>query len=163
MKINEFNIPRASQLSQKTNQFNLTTKRYLEEEIRNFSNNEDYFLRMIHVKDRFGDYGMTGMAIFKKINNYTLEIDTFLLSCRILGKNIEFAFMQELINEAKRYNIQKIIAKFIPTQKNAPAENFLNEAGFIFEKDYNGEKHYFLDIGKENKRKYYGEITYVDT
>ena len=150
MKVDNFNLPRASQLTQKTNQFNLTTKRYTEEDIKHFLNNKNYLLRLIHVKDRFGDYGIAGLAILKKTDPQTLEIDTFLLSCRILGKNIEFAFLQELIEESKKYNIQKIIAKFIPTKKNIPSANFLNEAGFIFKEEFEGKKKlYFKDWGRE--------------
>jgi len=163
MKVNNFSIPRASQLSQKTNQFNLTTRRYSEEDIKSFLDNKDYILRLVHVKDRFGDYGITGMAVLRKIDAQTVDIDTFLLSCRILGKDIEFAFLQELINEAEQHNIQKITAKFVSTIKNAPAANFLNEAGFTLKEEYGKEKHYVLDIGKENKKQFYAEIKHVNT
>ncbi len=162
MKVDNLNLPRASQLTQKTNQFNLTTKRYTEEDINRFLKDENYLLRLIHVRDRFGDYGITGLAILKKDDSQTLEIDNFLLSCRILGKSIEFAFLQELINEGKKQNIQRIKAKFIPTKKNAPSANFLNEAGFIFKGEYNGENHYLLNVGGENKKKSYAEIKHVD-
>lgn len=160
--VNDFNLPRASQLTQKTNQFNLTTKRYSEEDINRFIKEENYILRLIHVKDRFGDYGITGLAILKRIDPQTLEIDTFLLSCRILGKNIEFAFLQELVNEAKKNNIQKVIAKFIPTSKNDPAATFLNEAGFIFKGEFMGEMNYILNIGEENKKQFYAGIKHVN-
>lgn len=161
--IDKFNISRASQLTQKTNQFNLTTKRYSEEDINLFLNNKNYLLRLMHVKDRFGDYGITGLAILKKIDIQTMEIDNFLLSCRILGKNIEFVFLQELVNEGKKQNVQKIIAKFIPTKKNVPSANFLNEAGFIFKGESAGEMNYALNVGEETKKQAYAEIRYVNT
>lgn len=158
LDVKEFNVSRASQLTQKTNQFNLTTKRYTEEDIKSFLKDESYLLKLVHVKDRFGDYGITGLAILNLVDSKTWQIDTFLLSCRILGKNIEFAFLQELINEGKKQKIKKIIAKFIPTKKNAPAANFLNEAGFILKKEFEGEKHYILNVGEENKKEIYAEV-----
>ncbi|NQV08822.1 HAD-IIIC family phosphatase, partial [Candidatus Woesearchaeota archaeon] len=120
---NKFNTPRISQLTQKTNQFNLTTRRYQEEDIKKFSSSEDYIVKCIDVKDRFGDYGITGAVIVKKSKDFW-EIDTFLLSCRILGKEIEFGFMKNILDNAKKAGVE-VRAEFIPSKKNKPAENFL--------------------------------------
>jgi len=156
--VEEENISRVSQLTQKTNQFNLTTKRYTEEEIMSFLRNKEYLLKLIQVNDRFGDYGTTGLVIIKKIDSQNWEIDNFLLSCRILGKNIEFAFLQELIEEGKRQGVKQIIAKFIPTEKNALASNFLEQVGFILTEKTEKVKGYILNIGEEIKKQVYGEI-----
>ncbi|VVB83548.1 Uncharacterised protein [uncultured archaeon] len=163
ISVNDFNISRTSQLTQKTNQFNLTTKRYSEGDINSFLKDENYLLKLIRVKDKFGDYGITGLAVFKKIDNSISELDNFLLSCRILGKNIEFVFLQKLIDELGKREIKKIKARFIPTSKNAPAANFLREAGFILEGKSGGEENYTLDIGKENKKNIFMEIKYADS
>lgn len=161
LPINDFNLPRISQLTQKTNQFNLTTRRYSEEDLSNFIKTGNYIIKAISVKDRFGDYGITGVIIAKKLNEFTLELDSFLLSCRVLGKNIEFSFLQEIIGELKKIGVQEIKAIFIPTAKNAPSANFLNEAGFILQEESNGEKKYSLKIGEENKKQSYAEVKHA--
>src|SRR3989344_4693690 len=80
-KANSFNIPRISQLTQKTNQFNMTTRRYLEEDIKKFSTRSNFMVLSVKVKDKFGDNGITGAAIVEKgVANW--RIGSFLLSCR---------------------------------------------------------------------------------
>ena len=86
-KSNDFLIPRISQLTLKTNQFNLTTRRYQEEEIRNLSNDTNFSVGCAQVLDKFGDNGVTGVYIVKKNEMYWI-IDTFLLSCRIMGRGV---------------------------------------------------------------------------
>ncbi len=128
-KSNEFLIPRISQLTLKTNQFNLTTKRYQEEEIRNFTNNDKFIVGCAQVLDKFGDNGITGVYIINKQNN-VWYIDTFLLSCRIMGRGVENGILSQILIDAKNNGIEEIRASFLPTQKNKPAENFLSDYGF---------------------------------
>lgn len=128
---NEFNIPRISQLSQKTNQFNMTTKRYLEDDLIRFNSSNDYLVLSAKVIDKFGDYGLTGVVIIQK-KGLAWIIDSFLLSCRILGRKIEESILSHLIKEAKKQKIQKLIGQFIKTEKNAPAENFYRNNSFKF-------------------------------
>ena len=128
-KSNEFLIPRISQLTLKTNQFNLTTRRYHEEEIRTFSNDITFSVGCAQVLDKFGDNGITGVYIIKKSEKFWL-IDTFLLSCRILGRGVENAILSQILIDAKKNGIEEIRAEFIPTQKNKPAEDFLFNYGF---------------------------------
>jgi FkbH-like protein len=128
-KSNEFLIPRISQLILKTNQFNLTTRRYREEEIRTFSNDITFSVGCAQVLDKFGDNGITGVYIIKKSEKFWL-IDTFLLSCRILGRGVENAILSQILIDAKKNGIEEIRAEFIPTQKNKPAEDFLFNYGF---------------------------------
>ena len=128
-KSNEFLIPRISQLTLKTNQFNLTTKRYQEEEIRNLSNNKKFIVGCAQVLDKFGDNGITGVFIINK-NEKSWLIDTFLLSCRIMGRGVENAILSQILTDAKSHGIDQVKAEFIPTQKNIPAENFLSDFGF---------------------------------
>tara|TARA_Y100000590_G_scaffold43848_1_gene46691 strand:+ start:14973 stop:16688 length:1716 start_codon:yes stop_codon:yes gene_type:complete len=128
-KSNEFLIPRISQLTLKTNQFNLTTRRYQEEEIRNLSTNENFEVACAQVIDKFGDNGVTGVYIVKK-NEKSWIIDTFLLSCRIMGRGIEDAILSQILKDAKENNVEEIKAEFIPTEKNKPSENFLSDYGF---------------------------------
>ena len=155
-QINEQNITRLAQLTQKTNQFNLTTQRYTETDIRNFVEKGAYIYGL-RVKDRFGDNGLTGLII---ITNYQLritneltnfsEIDTFLLSCRILGKNIETVFMQYILTKLKAQGIENVKAKFIKTLKNGQVENFYEKLEFEVENFSETEKNYILDLSKIN-------------
>ena len=128
-KSNEFLIPRISQLTLKTNQFNLTTRRYQEEEIRKFSKDENFAVGCAQVLDKFGDNGITGAYIVKK-NGTSWILDTFLLSCRIIGRGVENAMLSHILKDAKNNGIEEFKAEFIPTPKNKPAENFLLEFGF---------------------------------
>tara|TARA_A100001037_G_C15124843_1_gene625653 strand:- start:414 stop:2159 length:1746 start_codon:yes stop_codon:yes gene_type:complete len=126
---NDYLIPRISQLTMKTNQFNLTTRRYQEEEIRKLSNDGKYSIGCAQVLDKFGDNGITGVYIIKKSVKFWM-IDTFLLSCRIMGRGVENAILSQILLDAKKNGIEEIRAEFIPTEKNKPAENFLSEYGF---------------------------------
>ena len=120
-------VSRISQLTQKTNQFNLTTKRYSETEIKNFILNNDKLVLSIEVDDKYGVSGLTGLAILcKKIS----KIDTLLLSCRVLGRNIEYKFMEVIVNMAKKHNIKFLNSEYIKTQKNQQVEGFYNRCGF---------------------------------
>jgi len=126
----EFTIPRISQLTLKTNQFNLTTKRYQEEDIRNFSHDDKKIVGCARVEDKFGDNGITGVFIVDKEDSKEWIIDTFLLSCRIIGRGVEEGIINHIITLAKKNNASKIIANFIPTKKNKPSESFLPTFGF---------------------------------
>ena len=85
----DFTIPRISQLTLKTNQFNLTTRRYQEEDIRKFSQDKDKIVECVQIQDKFGDNGITGLYIINKDNKQQWTIDTFLLSCRVIGRGVE--------------------------------------------------------------------------
>jgi len=131
---NEFSISRISQLILKTNQFNLTTKRYQEEEIKEFVEDKTMIVGCSEVDDKFGENGITNVFIIKIKSNEWI-IDTFLLSCRIMGRGIEEGIIGKILEIAKNKGIKKITATFIPTEKNKPAENFLKNYGFKKEKE----------------------------
>lgn len=132
---NDFTIPRISQLTLKTNQFNLTTKRYQESDIKKFSQDPNYLVGCAQVEDKFGDNGITGVFIVDKKNPKEWYLDTFLLSCRVMGREVEKGILNHIINKAKESGAQQIRAKFIPTQKNKPIEDFLPNCGFKKESD----------------------------
>jgi len=134
-KADKFTIPRISQLTLKTNQFNLTTKRYQEEDIIKFSSDNNMIVGCAQIEDKFGDSGITNAFIIEK-NDKEWKIDTFLLSCRIIGRGIEDAIISHILNEAKNQGVEKIRADFIPTKKNSPAEAFLPNCGFKKENGY---------------------------
>lgn len=135
-KSTSFTIPRISQLTMKTNQFNLTTKRYQEEEIKQLSENNNMLVGCVQIRDKFGDNGITGVFIVEKISHDEWFLDTFLLSCRVMGREVEKAMLFYIINEAKKNNIKIIKAKFIPTSKNQPVENLLPDSGFSQKDDF---------------------------
>ena len=138
---NEFNIPRIAQMTQKTNQFNLTTKRYTDADVKGFLAN-GWKIWCISVADRFGDNGITGCIM---INGN--EIDTFLLSCRILGKGIEKAFIKKIMALLKESGVTSVKAVYLPTAKNAQVADFYDRCGFpcVAEKE-DGSKNYLLDL-----------------
>lgn len=133
---NEFTIPRISQLTLKTNQFNLTTKRYQETDIKRFSEDDSYLVGCAQVEDKFGDNGITGVFIVNKENPKEWFLDTFLLSCRVMGREVEKGILGHIIIKAQQNNVEKIKAQFIPTQKNKPIEEFLPKCGFQKENGY---------------------------
>lgn len=143
-KLDKFNITRFAQMTQKTNQFNLTTKRYTEFEIQNFAKNEGlvYGLR---VKDKFGDNGITGLIIVE-VNNKKAVIDTFLLSCRILGKDIEKVFIRYILFKMRILCINDVEAFYMKTAKNQMVECFYESIGFTVTNITDSQKNYFLDI-----------------
>ena len=125
-----FTIPRISQLTVKTNQFNLTTRRYQEEDIRKFSQDKDKIVECAQVEDKFGDNGITGVYIINKDNKQEWTIDTFLLSCRIIGRGVEDGMLHQIIEKARKEGVSKIRGEYIKTKKNKPAENFFPTFGF---------------------------------
>ena len=139
---NEFSIPRIAQLTQKTNQFNLTTKRYSDSDIRGFLA-EGWKIWSLSVSDRFGDSGITG-AIFVEDN----KIDSLLLSCRILGKGIEKAFLKYVLAQLKTQGAETIQAEYIPTQKNMLVKDYYEQCGFTCLEDSLQYKTYAAEIDK---------------
>ncbi|MBI2653875.1 HAD-IIIC family phosphatase [Candidatus Woesearchaeota archaeon] len=129
-KANNFTIPRIAQLTQRTNQFNLTTNRYSEEDIKKLASDGNHLVYGVNVKDKFGDNGLTGTFIINKKFKEKWVIDTFLLSCRVLGRDIEKAMLNELISMAHKEGVKELIGKYFPTQKNMQTAKFYAENGF---------------------------------
>jgi len=130
-KANNFTIPRIAQLTLKTNQFNLTTRRYQEEDVETLAQDHTKLIGCAQTQDKFGDNGITGVYIVNK-NHEDKEwfIDTFLLSCRVMGRGIEDAMMGYILSKAKEEGVIKVKAEFIPTKKNKPCEQLLPNFGF---------------------------------
>jgi FkbH-like protein len=138
---NEFNIQRIAQMTQKTNQFNLTTKRYTDADIRKYIQ-EDWKIWCLSVADKFGDNGITGCVM---INGS--EIDTLLLSCRILGKGIEHAFLKKILSLLQKEGLGEIKASYLPSLKNKQVSDFYDKNGFVlFSEDADGSKHYSINL-----------------
>jgi FkbH-like protein len=112
-------VTRVAQLTQKTNQFNVTTRRRTEQEIEELATRPDWNVYSVRVKDRFGDNGIVGVLI-TKMNGNICEIDTFLLSCRVIGRTIETAMLRFLVETSRVEGAEFLQGWFMPTGKNAP-------------------------------------------
>ncbi len=122
-EVSDNEIPRASQMTLRTNQFNLSTIRRSEKEIQELILNDKYKVFVIEANDKFGEYGIVGLLILKVEEN--IIVDTFLLSCRILGRNIENIILKGIKIFAETVSRDTVIFEYIKTQKNLPILNFL--------------------------------------
>ena len=118
------NLSRVSQLTQRTNQFNLTSIRRSESEIIQLLDEGTLQALTVRVEDRFGDYGLVGVVLYK-VNNDDLEIDTLLLSCRVLGKGVPHKMISSLGEKAYSLKLGNVLLPYAPTNKNLPALKFL--------------------------------------
>ncbi len=118
-------LPRAAQLTQRTNQFNASTIRRTEPEIQNLVT-KGYICWTVDVSDRFGNYGQTGTILFRPHMD-ELEVDTLLLSCRVLGRGVEHFLITKLAQEAESRGLSMVTVPFAPTAKNKPVETFLKQ------------------------------------
>jgi FkbH-like protein len=122
-------LTRAAQLTQKTNQFNLTTRRYSEQQIAEFMAGPGCAAYTVRVSDRFGDNGLVGVMLTRDEGGIC-RIDTFLLSCRVISRTVETAMMSFLVAEARGRGLAAIEGWFYPTAKNAPAADLFRKHGF---------------------------------
>jgi len=121
--VSDLTLPRIAQLTQKTNQFNLTTRRYSEAQIAEMARQPGWNIFSIRVRDRFGDHGVVGVAIAHD-QGEQCELDTFLLSCRIIGRTVETALLAHIAKSATDRGCKRLVGWFLPTKKNAPARDF---------------------------------------
>jgi FkbH-like protein len=118
-------IPRVSQLTLRTNQFNTTGMRRTEAEVARFTDEADARCLTVDVSDRFGDYGLVG-ALFYRMTLEAIVVESFLMSCRVLGRGVEHAVLRHLGEIALGIDQEHVKINFIPTKKNAPARTFLD-------------------------------------
>ena len=138
-------VARVAQLTQKTNQFNLTTRRYSDHEIESLRAGADSAVFTLSANDRFGSLGLVGVLILRRQDGTAL-FDTLLLSCRALGRGLETAFVLECMDQARwRWDVSSWNAEYLPTQKNAQVATFWEGLGFTVEAAERGVKRYRLD------------------
>lgn len=123
------NLSRVVQLIAKTNQFNLTGARLTQDEVQAMVRSSNHIVRAAVVRDKFGEYGLTSVGILERRGD-DWHLLVFLLSCRVLGRGVETRFLADLASEVLARGDERITAEFIPTQKNAPASDFLERHGF---------------------------------
>lgn len=121
-------LVRAAQMTQKTNQFNLTTRRYEITDLARFVGSHEHAVLMLDYRDRFGDEGAVGLAILDLAEG---RIDTFLQSCRVIGRKVEDRLLDKAIELCRSRGHQRIIGEYIPTRKNQVVAEFYDSHGFM--------------------------------
>ena len=149
-------MPRIAQLTNKSNQFNLTTKRYTQDDIEKTAADDSNITLYGRLKDKFGDNGIVSLVIGNIRSGAELHIDLWLMSCRVLKRDMEFAMMDALVEKARERGIKTIYGYYYPTAKNKMVKEFYDIQGFdLVSEDADGNKTYKLDISQnyENKNK----------
>ena len=126
-------MSRIAQLTNKSNQFNLTTKRYSQSDIETVAENKNYITLYGKLEDKFGDNGVVSVVIGRidGTDREELHLELWLMSCRVLKRDMEFAMMDALVDQAKNQGIKKIIGYYYPTAKNAMVKDFYALQGFF--------------------------------
>jgi FkbH-like protein len=141
----EESLERIAQLTQKTNQFNLTTKRYGNGDIKHFFESSQYDILSFSIDDKFGSFGITGLCILRH-EKETAILDTLLMSCRVLGRNIEKVFLFEIVKFCRNKGLKRIHASFIKTHKNSQVELFYESNEFSILKSEIDKKEYEINL-----------------
>ncbi|MGA1197873.1 MAG: thioester reductase domain-containing protein, partial [Candidatus Latescibacterota bacterium] len=123
-------IARVSQLTQRTNQFNTTTIRQTEEEVRQLMVHKNIQIEVVHVKDRFGDYGLVGLMVLECAHKLAV-LKSLILSCRVLGRGVEHAMIAKAAKIAKHQGFDHLQIQFTPSHRNEPAKAFLDQLPHI--------------------------------
>lgn len=137
----EANVDRISELTQKSNQFNLTTLRQSPADILQRMRQADRWVLSLTVADRFGSAGLTGVVLARKLEQ-TLVIDALLMSCRVIGRGVEFALWPALVDLAAAQGCHAIEARYIASRKNAQVADFYDRAGLALHNDQPDHKVY---------------------
>jgi len=149
---NKLNASRIAQLTQRSNQFNLRTIRYTEEDIIKLSLSSEYLTLSFSLDDNYGSYGLVSVVILK-VNNAELFIDTFIMSCRVLKRTFENFIFNFICSKARDNNFETIIGEYIPTNKNILVKDLFKDFGFL-ERD----SKWSLNIDSYSNRKTYVAI-----
>ena len=126
----KFNMPRVAQLSQRSNQFNLRTVRYTEIDIESMAKDPEVIDLTFTLEDKFGDNGLIAVVIMKKLDEETLFVDTWFMSCRVLKRGMENFTLNTMVEYAKKKGYKKIVGEYIPTLKNKMVEQHYPNLGF---------------------------------
>lgn len=147
------NGQRITQLVNKTNQFNVTTRRYTQAEVEAMAADSKNWLAGFKLSDRFGNYGLIGALFAKAAGKEEWEIDTWLMSCRVLGRQAELFMFDSLVAEAQRRGIRKLHGTFRPTAKNSMVKDLYPSLGFQLVRQSDKELMYSLDVPQEKVRR----------
>ncbi|MEJ6979553.1 HAD-IIIC family phosphatase [Pedobacter sp. P351] len=145
---NKFNTPRVAQLSQRSNQFNLRTVRYIEPDIEKLVSSPNHYTLAFSLKDKFGDNGLISVIILEKENNNDLFLNTWLMSCRVLKRGMENFVLNTIVSVAKENGYSRIKGEYIPTAKNEMVKDHYSNLGFT---ENNG--HWELNVANYEQKK----------
>lgn len=152
---NDDNIARVTQLVNKTNQFNLTTKRYSLSEIQAFASDDKFIAISADLNDRFGYNGIVTSLLAQKIGVSTIKIELWIMSCRVFKRDMEYALFDALVDICKTISIDKIIGVYIKTDRNTIVSNLYQELGFSYKDEKDDETIWEykipIDYNKKNK------------
>lgn len=149
--VDDFNLPRVAQLSQRSNQFNLRTCRYSEEELSKMSKSDNVNVLNFTLKDKFSDYGLISTIVVKNQPvQGALFIENWLMSCRVLKRGVESLALNRLAEIAKQKGVKKIVGEYIPTPKNGLVKDHYAKLGFSEREGY-----WILDIVNYQSRNHY--------
>jgi FkbH-like protein len=145
-----FTIPRVAQLSQRSNQFNLRTVRYTEEDVAKIRMSDSHITMSFTLEDKFGDHGLIGLIIMKKESPAELFIDTWIMSCRVLKRGMEEFMVNQAVKKAREAGFTTIIGEYLPTSKNGMVKDLYKDMGFSHREQ--GSR-WLLDIAAFNEKK----------
>ena len=142
-----FTTPRVAQLTMRSNQFNLRTVRYTEEDVREMSASGRHLTFSFTLEDRFGDHGLISVVILEKKNERDLFVDTWIMSCRVLKRDMENFVLNRLVEAAKAHGFERLAGEFIPTPKNGIVKDHFQNLGFSPEGN-----NWVLNVGQAEAR-----------
>ena len=135
--LNSFNIPRVSELSNRSNQFNLRTVRYSQTDLTKIMNSDNYFGFVFDLQDKFGSHGIVSYVIVKCVSNDEAFIENWAMSCRVLERSFEEYIINEILDFLKSKNYKTLLAEYIETKKNILVKDLYNKLEFSSEDDIN--------------------------
>ena len=147
----ETDVPRIAQLTQRSNQFNLRTIRYTEEDIKKIINSDNYLTYSVKLSDKFGSYGLISLVILEKSGDSSFFIDTWIMSCRVLKRDVEKMLINRIVDDLNKLNIERLDGERIPTKKNIIVKDLLKDLSFselevgkfeLFLSNFTPHKHY---------------------
>lgn len=149
-----FTTPRVAQLTQRSNQFNLRTVRYTEEDIKQLAASDDHFTLSFTLEDQFGDHGLIALVILKKTDANELFIDSWIMSCRVLKRGMENFTLNTIAEIAKANGFTRITGEYLPTKKNGIVKDHYATLGFRA----HGDSRWTLDLNDYTDRTTYIQL-----
>ncbi len=144
-------LPRITQLINKTNQFNLTTKRYTEADVTSFAKSPETITRYVKLKDRFGDLGLISAFVGVERHQGILEVDTWVMSCRVLKRNVEHFLMKSVLESLDASRFKEVHGLYSPTAKNGLVKGLFKELGFeLLNEKPDGSAVWKFDLSKHD-------------
>ncbi len=154
------NFARVAQLTQRSNQFNLRTVRYTQEEIARIAKSSQYLTLAFSLKDKYGDYGLVAVAILEKKSVTEVFIDTWLMSCRVFKRGMEEFVMNCMVRIVRQHGFLLINAQYLPTAKNVPVKDIYTKMGFteiqenwycLKTNDYQQQKNFIKEVRNDEE------------